>query len=42
VKDIDVFIDDQLSSHSGNGQLLENDSLRAEVKRLLKEKANGM
>jgi hypothetical protein len=42
MKDIDVFIDDQLSSHSGKGQLLENDSLRAEVKRLLKEKANGM
>lgn len=42
VKDIDAFIDEQISRHSGFGQLLSNHSLRTEVQQLLKAKANGM
>lgn len=42
VKDIDAFIDEQISRNSGCGQLLSDNSLRTEVKKTLKEKANGM
>lgn len=41
-KDIDAFIDEQISRHSGLGQILSDDSLRTDVQQLLKEKANGM
>jgi hypothetical protein len=41
-QNIDAFIDDRLSRHSGFGQLLNHDPLRAEVQQLLKAKANGM
>lgn len=42
MQDIDIFIDDQVSSCSGNGRLFSDDLLRAEVQQLLKKKANGM
>jgi hypothetical protein len=41
-EDIDLFIDEQVNSHSGSGQLFGDSSLRVEVQRLLKNKANGM
>jgi len=42
VTDIGTFIDDQISCHSGKGQLLCDETLRLEVLQLLKKKANGM
>jgi hypothetical protein len=42
VKDIDTLIDDRIGPLSGTGGLFSDDPLRAEVQRLLKEKADGM
>jgi hypothetical protein len=42
VQDIETFIDDRISSHTGSGRLFSDGWLRAEVQRLLKQKANGM
>lgn len=42
VADIDTYIEDKIACHSGNGQLLSDESLRLEVQQLLKAKANGM
>jgi hypothetical protein len=41
-EDINMFIDEQLSSHSRSGQLFGDPSLRAEVQQILMEKADGM
>jgi hypothetical protein len=41
-EDIDAFIEEQISSHSGSGQLFGDDLLRAKVQRRLKRKADGM
>ena len=42
VTDIGTYIDNKIACHSGNGQILSEDSLRLEVQQLLKAKANGM
>jgi hypothetical protein len=41
-EDINKLVDDQISSHSGNGRLFNDELLRAEVQQMLKNKANGM
>jgi hypothetical protein len=41
-QDIETYIDDRISSYTGSGRLFNDGSLRAEVQRLLKQKANGM
>jgi len=42
VADIGTFIDNQISCHSGIGQLLSDDTLLSEVQQLLKKKASEM
>jgi hypothetical protein len=40
--DIDAYIQDQISSRSGSGQIFEEENLQADVQQTLQQKADGM